>query len=906
MSRTQTAPSLTATKETQRPAKPSEPLTIETKSLPQETIHSDICLSPSWSDHGEKNRKKEIKRQERERREAEKRKKTELDSRMAGKRLSKKPPPAAMETQKMPSELTRSRRNSLISLVSGRSSSQDRTRSSSRQEKRLSGTSIASFMNRRRSQSEQRRPSIDGGRAESVHSTHSFKPIVSPLAPKLPSFRWRSRTESADNSTANSSHGSQEDFVAFAYQIGEDVVKRTLEPASRESEQPQRDVSFEGGFKMKSTDRHARSSTEPIVKSDKRILLNEQKERSTMPKRNSAAVPASRPPLKTVGSQGSNEPKTSAEAAADLIAMLGDQKYKPINTPPSPRSPQLHSRPSHDGSSYVHKQRMYQQQRSIAGFEEQEALQLFNEQAAIARMDQINGCLGSNLPNDCSPSLYAEAKARRSSSGSRERSLPRQTEHSNKRQSISPSRRTTHPALRSASSPLKTVSHAPSSPVEKRDMQPPMLKRAGEEISAATDHQTQTSKTDKILGFRRRGKQAPAPIQVPEAASNIPTKLASSDIDRPQEQESVTKRSRMERMSAQIPFRHRRDSSSGSQTTVTVTRPPENRGHSRTRTSSSQLMNNQVISPRPKDSATHAIIPKQRQSLQAPTKPKVEPEAEPHDSATEDTALPSPDSAILAASYAEVIPSPESMETPTRDEFPDLKKPKDPEMVVESVNGEGIVRKTSITRPRSNPQLQIQPTSTNPLPSLDFLPQLKHQPLVKTTKRSSIQQSAEPSPTKFQISVPPSPPSSEYKSPLPTPPDLSLMPRSPLRQPNAFNRSTPSVIPFKPGKGPLGEGLDAKPIAKLFVICCKCKFWHDLPSKLYEAMALPKELHRPDDSGGKSGQGGKTGKGFVGSGVGKGKSTLETAVKCPWCEHAMTTWCCAGWTTVVYMHERHH
>ena len=916
MPRSQTVPSLTDAETTPRRTKPTETLKIETKSVPQETLHSEICLSPSWSDHGEKDRKKEKKRQEREQRETEKRKKIELESRTAGKRLSKKPPPAAMETQKMPSELRSSRRNSLVSLISGRSPSQDRAPRSSREEKRLSGTYIASFMPGRRSRSEQRRssiaPSEDGGRPESIRSIDSWKPIVSPLAPKLPSFRWRSRTESADDSNANSSQGSHEDFVALAYQIDDPEVKRILDPEIVEDKRPQRDVSFEGGFKMKTMDRHARGSTEPTLRSTQRQSPDKQIERSRVPPRNSAGVPASRPPLKTLGSQDSNERKTSAEAAADLIAILGDQEYKPICTPPSPRSPRLHSRPFRDGSSYVHKQRMYQQQRSIAGFEEQEALQLFNEQAAIARMDQSNGNLGSRLPNESNPLPYTESKACRSSSGSRERTPTRQPQNPNRRQSASPSRRMKHPALQAASSPLKTVSQAPESPVEKRDMQGQILTRAGEQIPSNMDQPSQASKTDKILGFRRRGKQTPAPIQVPESANHAPPKVASSNIDRPQEQESVVKRSRMERMSAQIPFRHQRNSS-GSQTALNMNGTPENRGHSRTRTSSSQLLNDHVISPIPKTSATHAVIHPQRPSTQAVTRQKDEHKdesknsAESDRSAEEDATLPSPDSATLAASYAEVIHSPSSIEEATGDEFPGMKAPKDPEMIVKSVNGEGIVRKTSITRPRSNPQLQIQTTSTNPIPSLDFLPQLKHQPLVKFPKRSSTQESAEPSPTKLKISVPTSPASTAYSSPLATPPDLSLMPRSPLRQPNTFNRSTPSVIPFHSGKGPLGEGLDAKPIAKLFVICCKCKFWHDLPSKLYEAMALPKELHRSDEGSGKTGKGGHGAKGIVGAaGVGKGKATLETAVKCPWCEHAMTTWCCAGWTTVVYMHERHH
>lgn len=43
-----------------------------------------------------------------------------------------------------------------------------------------------------------------------------------------------------------------------------------------------------------------------------------------------------------------------------------------------------------------------------------------------------------------------------------------------------------------------------------------------------------------------------------------------------------------------------------------------------------------------------------------------------------------------------------------------------------------------------------------------------------------------------------------------------------------------------------------------------------------------------------------------GKGKGKDAGVVETRVRCPWCEHGMSTGCCAGWTTVVYLHERHH
>ncbi|PSS08527.1 hypothetical protein M430DRAFT_37367 [Amorphotheca resinae ATCC 22711] len=33
---------------------------------------------------------------------------------------------------------------------------------------------------------------------------------------------------------------------------------------------------------------------------------------------------------------------------------------------------------------------------------------------------------------------------------------------------------------------------------------------------------------------------------------------------------------------------------------------------------------------------------------------------------------------------------------------------------------------------------------------------------------------------------------------------------------------------------------------------------------------------------------------------------ISTAVKCPWCGHGMSTRCCEGYATVVYLSERLH
>ncbi|KND87320.1 hypothetical protein TOPH_08053 [Tolypocladium ophioglossoides CBS 100239] len=84
----------------------------------------------------------------------------------------------------------------------------------------------------------------------------------------------------------------------------------------------------------------------------------------------------------------------------------------------------------------------------------------------------------------------------------------------------------------------------------------------------------------------------------------------------------------------------------------------------------------------------------------------------------------------------------------------------------------------------------------------------------------------------------------------------------------------------------LGQ-LEREPIAKVFVECCGCKFYHDLPSHLYEAMANPEGVLKPRDTLGYAG-------------------AVSMTVKCPWCKHEMSTKCCAGLAAMVYVTERLH
>ncbi|QSZ29557.1 hypothetical protein DSL72_004072 [Monilinia vaccinii-corymbosi] len=82
-----------------------------------------------------------------------------------------------------------------------------------------------------------------------------------------------------------------------------------------------------------------------------------------------------------------------------------------------------------------------------------------------------------------------------------------------------------------------------------------------------------------------------------------------------------------------------------------------------------------------------------------------------------------------------------------------------------------------------------------------------------------------------------------------------------------------------------GQG-GIEPIAKMFVICCGCKYFHDMPSKLYKYMAKPEAVVK-DECLGVSGM-------------------ISTRVSCPWCGHGMSTRCCEGWAAVVILKERMH
>ncbi|KAM3510847.1 hypothetical protein MY11210_005509 [Beauveria gryllotalpidicola] len=96
----------------------------------------------------------------------------------------------------------------------------------------------------------------------------------------------------------------------------------------------------------------------------------------------------------------------------------------------------------------------------------------------------------------------------------------------------------------------------------------------------------------------------------------------------------------------------------------------------------------------------------------------------------------------------------------------------------------------------------------------------------------------------------------------------------------------PKLAPRNP-KAQLAKRANGDTVAKVFVECCGCKYYHDMPSKLYDAMVNPNVVLSPKDRSD-----------FAGA--------ISMTVKCPWCKHAMSTSCCAGLAAMVYVKERLH
>ncbi|KAE8372566.1 hypothetical protein BDV26DRAFT_273919 [Aspergillus bertholletiae] len=121
-------------------------------------------------------------------------------------------------------------------------------------------------------------------------------------------------------------------------------------------------------------------------------------------------------------------------------------------------------------------------------------------------------------------------------------------------------------------------------------------------------------------------------------------------------------------------------------------------------------------------------------------------------------------------------------------------------------------------------------------------------------------------------------------------------------------------------------------VAKLFVICCHCEFWHDMPSEMYAKLAFPTNpsilknhipasfVERPglndqalSEMQASAASGSPIELSVTKFASPKNTSVSKKAAQCPspaaqccWCKHYMSKVCCQGWTTVVDLRERHH
>ncbi|KAJ5180791.1 hypothetical protein N7492_004001 [Penicillium capsulatum] len=163
-------------------------------------------------------------------------------------------------------------------------------------------------------------------------------------------------------------------------------------------------------------------------------------------------------------------------------------------------------------------------------------------------------------------------------------------------------------------------------------------------------------------------------------------------------------------------------------------------------------------------------------------------------------------------------------------------------------------------------------------------------------------------------------------------------------------RDPPPLAPDGPiamlRQKPMQKAIPLEPnqvVAKLFVVCCHCNYWHDLPSEVYAKLACPERL--PSDSllvrtFSRKNSLGRRNSIFSSNSNGQrrlsltrgmqaagdtqiaGAGTAQNEVdaqrlhasqstplyrpQCCWCGHSMGKTCCQGWTTIVHLRERHH
>jgi hypothetical protein len=867
---------------------------------------------------------KELERKKRK--EEEKSKATQVKT---TKKLSRRPP-AAMDTQRMPAALRNAspapRSQSQLSSVSGNS------RSSSREGRRSSITSLVSFFGLSSSKSTPAQSPV----MENYHP-------ISPTPPQIGRLRAIDHSRSSSSDTFGIAISDDEDYVkelvAYAYEVQaspDDVEVKKLEeygiPAPKSQSQqragatssasrrttdsPNGDVQTPINFSRRPLATRRGSSEENYLNMQKPVNIQYPYKKPESPNRQS--------PLKK---------KPSAERASSRQSTEHAISGRSSDTP-SPDVVLTLPATSRDGGSYVHKQRMYQQQRSIAGYQDEMAIALANQPKPV---NQPNGLGRPSMPPTPTPTDSAESL-------SEEKRIESNQARDTEQVVRKPHGAESHPSRDYVTNGNPWGNSAKSTPSRTNPATTISSVSSPERSSANRASETPSNYQDAL-------EEQPLTTTTPGSPA-VPARSKSRNSSFV-EQFTVSAGS----LKSDEVVNTREENGSGTQTKASTTVAPVTKPVN-SRSSSGPTISGVSANQHPPranrlsvsligvDVAARSIAYHQTQQASAARIP-LSPNRPNQSVETPNTAKPR-DSMTASKQTSE------NSAEQDRDRSPSVKS----EATVKALISEGLLPKPPSIRSHSDPDSKA-PTTDSPLPTLDFLPELKHQPLIKPKRTSPVRVSFASTPTTIPFSTPTT--SSSSSSP-PTKPTLpSDIPPSVLRS-SLTTHSQPTILPspkststvattaygrrssiINPTTLPLTakgteslEGLDKKPIGKLFVICCKCKHWHDLPSRLYEAMALPRTIAAPTtvDSGKENSkrtsvektsglsemwrgrgrdkvrEGGKDkeekGKGKEKGVEGKVEGKIVTVVKCPWCEHGMSTTCCQGWTTIVYLHQKHH
>lgn len=893
---------------------------------------------------------KEIRKAEKEQKDIDKKKRKEEEKGKAAevkarKRLSRRPP-AAMDTQRMSASL----RASTDVGTQAQPPSESSSRSSSKEGRRSSIGSLKSFL---------------GLSKESLIKTTPLQPSSMQDQPSVsgaaqPRGRLRAgdgHSRTASSETYGIAISDDEDhikeLVGFAYEVhaspelsnhvGVKKVKgvrismpattstnaQTPPPSRSDDEGTPTETKKSRGpinFSRRPLASRRGSSEEGFFNKQKNAARADPGETATATKKNESTHTA---PNELTGTTGNFISPTA-------------QSRIPHQTSENPMRQTTPS--SHDGGSYVHKQRMYQQQRSIAGYQDELAIEMANRPRSRSRAFRLGT---PTMPPTPTPTDSAESL----SDGDEVR------------------------AQKPESSKLKTEDRAnePNSSSEEDSVDKYHQYRAAEsqKRGARLGRKVQgMPKAEKMLGAHKsdvetgsRSELHPRPNDSAIASSTPASKsspatqdvgLAVAPARHPESVPETALESKDPKQRADT-FHIKEKSPVRQDFKAEVqgmqTEPAKAPSLPRSPTDPI-LLHNKVsrmvehfsgpdMATASDDSRTKKAASKANETKEASSQGKTTHPVKRRMSKELNTSSP-------LKEHKALVKLPEVSQTGSQ-----------PRATAVAVEGDSFIRKPSLRRPRSDPELKVSGDAPT-LPTFDFLPELKHQPLVKpkrtspvrvsfaaapttippsTAMASSSSSSSAPSPSKSTEQHTPSVRSARHTSSHPQPKPSSSGPiitgvATTTRPRITSFTPTPTLCLVPKGKEPQ-ETLNTKPLGKMFVICCGCKYWHDLPSRLYEAMALPRKIGAADGvpeivgakrtsadtkRGSVDAKGlGELWRGKAKEDKGKGKAKEEeggkgkavegkvyTTVKCPWCEHGMSTACCAGWTTIVYLHERHH